>query len=60
MSYLFILIGGDGDEFCFFENERTEGTPAQIDDRIRPGDVESRLVLVHRIEYGLAKQQATR
>ncbi len=53
VSHLFVLIGGDSDELGLLEHERVELAPWQLDDVVLLDDVEARLVLVHRVEYGL-------
>lgn len=55
-TYLFILIGGDGDEFRLFEDERSKRAPAQVDDRVRARDVEARLILMHGIQDRLQRE----
>ena len=51
-----ILIGSDRDEFRFFEDKRSKGTPTEINDRIRARNVKTRLVFVHRIQDSLKEE----
>lgn len=54
--YLFILIGCHSDELGFFENERFDRRPRNLDQIIRFDDVQARLVAMHRVEYRLRER----
>ena len=55
--YLFVLIGRDGDKLCLLEDVGPEGGVGQLEDVVGPDQVEPGLVLVHRVEYGLEKDE---
>ena len=53
LSDLFILVSSDSNELCLLEYVSSEGShmnPAQI---VASDDVETRLILVHRVENRL-------
>ena len=50
---LFILISRDGDEFRLLEDISAKRAVGQLEDVIGPHQMESRLVLVHRVQYCL-------
>jgi hypothetical protein len=51
--YLFVLVGRNCDEFGLLEDVGPEGGVGQLHDVVGPHQVESRLVLVHRVQDGL-------
>ena len=52
-AYLLVLVGGNGDELRLFEDVRPEGAVRQLEDVIGADEMETRLVLLHRVEYRL-------
>ena len=48
-----VLIGGDGDKLRLLEHVSTKRAPGKLQDVVGANDVETRLVLVHRIQDGL-------
>lgn len=49
--YLFILVGSDGDELCFFKGNIGNQSMA----RANTHDVELRFILMERIQHNLGK-----
>ena len=58
MTHLFILIGCHSDEGCLLERVRVEGRPAHAEDVVSLNDVDTWLVLVHRVEDDLKIQES--
>ena len=56
-AHLLVLIGGDGDELGLLEDVRSERGVGQLDDVVGSDEVKSRLVLVHRVEDGLQREE---
>ena len=46
-AHLFILVGSNSDELCFFEHIRSECGVGKLQDVICSHQVKSRLILVH-------------
>ena len=59
LSDFLVLVGGDSDELGLLEDVGPEGRVGQLQDVVGPHQVEPRLVLVHRVEDGLKKNQST-
>jgi len=53
LRYLFVLVGGDGDERRLCEGERVEDVPSHAEDVVRLDDVNAWLVFMHRVQYYL-------
>ena len=53
LSYFFILIGGDGDEFSFFENVCSKRCHWNLWNIGTANQVETRLIFVHWIQHSL-------
>ena len=53
ITHLLVLVGGDGDELRLLEDVRPERGVGQLQDVVGAYQVEPRLVLVHRVQYGL-------
>ena len=58
-TYFFILIGSHGDELRLLEDERFDRRPGYLDQIIRLDDVQTRLVPVHGVEYGLNDSESS-
>ena len=56
VCYLFVLVGGYGEELCLLEDVGSEGGVGQLEDIVRPHQVEPRLVFVHRVQDRLRKK----
>ena len=56
-AHLLVLIGGDANELGLLEDVRPERGVGQLDDVIGSDEVKSRLVLVHRVQDGLQKEE---
>ena len=52
-THLFVLVGGDADEDGLWEGEGDEAVPPEAEDVVGLHDVETRLVLVHRVQDDL-------
>ena len=57
LSHLFVLVGGDTDEDRLDKDKGPELAPGKLENVVGLDDVETRLVLVHRIQYGLLKKE---
>lgn len=51
LGNLFILVGGNCDEFRLFEDVSAERAVRELEDVVGAYEMKSRLVLVHRVQY---------
>lgn len=58
LCYLLVLISSDRDEFRFGKREGVENVPSHAEDVVCLHHVDTRLVLVHRIENYLQKESS--
>ena len=60
LNYLFILVSSDRDELCLLEYVSPESRVGKLHDVVGTDQVETRLVLVHRVQDGLKTNKKTK